>query len=86
MGFEPTISASTARRALLAALRGQCLQAFAIQVAQVGLEPKASLVLSESGLPIAYRAMLPSAQGENRTHNRAGLSRAALPIGVPERK
>jgi hypothetical protein len=26
-------------------------------MAQVGLEPTASLVLSQSGLPIAYRAM-----------------------------
>jgi hypothetical protein len=49
-------------------------------VAQVGFEPTASLVLSQGGLPIAYRAA--SAQTRSRTSNRAGLSRAALPIGV----
>ena len=53
MGFEPTISTLTAWRALLAAPRGQCL----LQMAQVGLEPTASLVLSQGGLPIAYRAV-----------------------------
>ena len=54
MGFEPTISTLTAWRALLAAPRGQCFDS----VAQVGLEPTASLVLSQGGLPIAYRAIL----------------------------
>jgi hypothetical protein len=54
-------------------------------MAQVGLEPTASFVLSEGGLPIAYRAVLNNAEGRIRTGNRAGLSRAALPIGVPWR-
>jgi hypothetical protein len=76
MGFEPTISCVTGRRALQAAPRGQCCFA----IAQVGFEPTASLVLSQGGLPIAYRAA--SAQTRSRTSNRAGLSRAALPIGV----
>ena len=52
MGFEPTISCVTGRRALQAAPRGQDSS-----VAQVGVEPTASLVLSQGGLPIAYRAM-----------------------------
>ena len=51
MGFEPTISCVTGRRALQAAPRGQDSS-----VAQVGVEPTASLVLSQGGLPIAYRA------------------------------
>ncbi len=52
-------------------------------VAQVGLEPTASLVLSQGGLPIAYRAVsFASAQSRTRTCTRAGLSRAALPVGV----
>ena len=47
---------------------------------QVGLEPTASVVLSQGGLPIAYRASyLLCAQSRTRTCNRAGLSRAALP-------
>ncbi len=50
----------------------------------MGVEPIASLVLSQGGLPFAYRAML-CALGRSRTGNRAGLSRAALPIGVPGR-
>src|SRR5262245_61966265 len=53
-----------------------------------GVEPSASLVLSESGLPVAYRAgrgLNPGAttQGGIRTHRRPGLSRAARPVGVP---
>jgi hypothetical protein len=52
-----------------------------LSVAQVGFEPTASLVLSQGGLPVAYRAVC--AQTRSRTSNRAGLSRAALPIGVP---
>jgi hypothetical protein len=55
-------------------------------MAQVGFEPTASFVLSEGGLPIAYRAMSMNAKGRIRTGNRAGLSRAALPIGVPRRQ
>ena len=54
MGFEPTISCVTGRRALQAAPRGRIV----FRVAQVGLEPTASLVLSQGGLPIAYRAVL----------------------------
>ena len=80
MGFEPTISCVTGRRALQAAPRGQCF----ISVAQVGFEPTASLVLSQGGLPVAYRAVC--AQTRSRTSNRAGLSRAALPVGVPGRE
>ena len=80
MGFEPTISCVTGRRALQAAPRGQDHS-----VAQVGVEPTASLVLSEGGLPIAYRAAS-VAQSESRTRNRLGLSQAARPIGVPGRK
>ena len=57
MGFEPTISCVTGRRALRCSARTLCLS-----VAQVGVEPGtaprvvASLVLSQDGLPIAYRA------------------------------
>ena len=54
-------------------------------MAQEGVEPSASLVLSESGLPVAYRAgedLNPgtSTQGGIRTHRRPGLSRAARPL------
>src|SRR3954452_2491817 len=54
-------------------------------MAQEGVEPSASLVLSESGLPIAYRAgrdLNPGAttQRGSRTHRRPGLSRAARPL------
>ena len=52
-GFEPAISTVTGSRALQAAPRGRWF----VSVAQVGLEPTASLVLSQGGLPIAYRAM-----------------------------
>ena len=54
MGFEPTISCVTGRRALLAAPRGRIVA----RVAQVGVEPTASLVLNQGGLPIAYRAVV----------------------------
>mgnify|MGYP006899819690 CR=1 FL=1 len=54
MGFEPTISCVTGRRALQAAPRGRIV----FRVAQVGLEPTASLVLSQGGLPVAYRAVV----------------------------
>ena len=50
IGFEPTISTVTGWRALRATLRGR------VSVAQVGIEPTASLVLSQGGLPVAYRA------------------------------
>jgi len=51
VGFEPTISTVTGWRALRATLRGR------VSVAQVGIEPTASLVLSQGGLPVAYRAI-----------------------------
>ena len=38
-----------------------------LSVAQVGLEPTASLVLSQGGLPIAYRAIWNSGAPGNRT-------------------
>jgi hypothetical protein len=50
-GFEPAISTVTGWRALRAALQGRD-----VSVAQVGFEPTASLVLSQGGLPVAYRA------------------------------
>jgi hypothetical protein len=50
MGFEPMASTVTEWRALRTAPRGQ------VSVAQVGVEPTASLVLREGGLPFAYRA------------------------------
>jgi hypothetical protein len=46
-GFEPAISCVTGRRALQAAPRG-----LYVSVAQAGLEPAASLVLSQGGLPL----------------------------------
>src|SRR5437763_5397646 len=49
-GFEPAISTVTGWRALRTAPRGRNL------LAQVGVEPTASLVLREGGLPIAYQA------------------------------
>ena len=51
-GFGPAISCVTGRRALQAAPRGHVH----VPVAQVGVEPTASLVLSQGGLPVAYRA------------------------------
>ena len=70
-GFEPAISCVTGRRALQAAPRGRI-----VPVAKVGVEPTASLVLSQGGLPVAYRAVCP---GGSRTRIHSGLSRAALP-------
>ena len=55
-GFEPTISCVTGRRALQTAPRGRVV--LLCPVAQVGVEPTASLVLSQGGLPIAYRAVV----------------------------
>ena len=54
MGFEPTTSCVTGRRALQAAPRGHVV----VLVAQVGVEPTASKVLSRGGLPVAYRAVV----------------------------
>ena len=52
-------------------------------MAQVGVEPTASLVLSQGGLPVAYRAVcVVSTQSRSRTCKHSGLSRAALPVGV----
>ena len=48
------ISTLTGWRALRAAPRGH----FDSRMAQEGFEPSASLVLSESGLPVAYRAKI----------------------------
>ena len=53
------------------------------RVAQVGVEPTASLVLSQGGLPVAYRAVVSdSTQNRTRTCKHPGLSRIALPVGV----
>ena len=54
----------TGRRALQAAPRGRV-----IRVAQVGLEPTASLVLSQGGLPIAYRAVVELRQYPEQVSN-----------------
>ena len=61
-------------------------------MAQVGLEPTASLVLGQGGLPIAYRAVLtdvPKAGVEPANTRRPTFdrcpSRVALPVGVPGR-
>ena len=59
-------------------------------MAQEGLEPSASLVLSESGLPIAYRANGDGAQGGIRTHIQLGFGhrpksgRVCFAVCVPE--
>ncbi len=83
MGFEPTISCVTGRRALRAAPRGRII----FQVAQVGFEPTASLVLSQSGLPVGYRAICPDEESnlESRATNAARRcpSRAAFSVGIP---
>jgi hypothetical protein len=54
-GFEPAISCVTGRRALRAAPQGRPM----FPVVQVGFEPTASLVLSQGGLPVAYRTWCP---------------------------
>ena len=52
-------------------------------MAQVGVEPTASLCLKQRGLPVAYRAdCFISTQSRSRTCKHSGLSRAALPVGV----
>ncbi len=38
-----------------------CSTRASVKVAQVGVEPTASLVLSQGGLPVAYRAAVPRA-------------------------
>ncbi len=55
----------------------------------MGVEPGtarrvvASLVLSQGGRPVAYRAVcVVSTQSRSRTCKHSGLSRAALPVGV----
>ena len=75
MGFEPIISTVTGWRALQAAPRGQS------PVAQVGVEPTASLVLSEGGLPIAYQAFLVPGAGVEPTS--AGSEPDVLPVRRP---
>ena len=75
MGFEPTISCVTGRRALQAAPRGHVH----VQVAQVGFEPTASLVLSQGGLPVAYRAN--SSPGRTRTADRHLVKVLPSPLG-----
>ena len=72
-GFEPVISCVTGRRALQAAPRGR------VQVAQVGVEPTASLVLSQGGLPVAYRAN--SSPGRTRTADRHLVRVLPSPLG-----
>src|SRR5439155_2561826 len=61
-------------------------------MAQVGVEPTASLVLSESGLPVAYRAMRdcrvvkePTQQvpGVGFEPTRTGSKPASLPVSRP---
>ena len=93
MGFEPTASTLTGWRALQAAPRGQCL---CFVVAQVGLEPTASLVLSQGRclpsqppsalLPIARRPQLlvPRAGIEpaNTQAHKLELGRASQPVGL----
>src|SRR5262245_44523514 len=53
MGFEPMLSTVRAWRPLRTGPPGQ------LSVAQGGVEPPAALVLSEGGLPVAYRASRP---------------------------
>ena len=50
-------------------------------MAQEGVEPSASLVLSESGLPVAYRAKT-SSEGWNRTSGLHVQSVASLPAAT----
>ena len=75
----------------VASIPGCSARTYLCQIAQVGLEPTASLVLSEGGLPIAYRAMfslIPKAgvePADARPSLQPTLSRAAQPIGVPGR-
>ena len=52
------------------------------RMAQEGFEPSASLVLSESGLPVAYRASEISSGGWNRTSGLHVQSVASLPAAT----
>jgi hypothetical protein len=54
----------------------------ATEMAQEGFEPSASLVLSESGLPVAYRASDISSEGWNRTSGLHVQSVALLPAAT----
>ncbi len=65
MGFEPTISCVTGRRALRAAPRGRNRL---LRVAQVGVEPTASLVQSQASLPTATVPHCLSSSLFNDTH------------------
>ena len=53
-----------------------------MRMAQEGFEPSASLVLSESGLPVAYRAGEISSGGWNRTSGLHVQSVASLPAAT----
>jgi hypothetical protein len=53
-------------------------------MAQVGIEPTASLVLREGGRPVAYRA--PSSGGWNRANDLLVQSQASLPAATAPEK
>ena len=72
--FELAISCVTGRRALRAAPRGHCVFH---PVAQVGVEPTASLVLSQGGLPVAYRAKWSRMESNHRF---LGVDQVSLPL------
>ena len=82
MGFEPTISCVTGRRALRCSTRTYCFR-----VAQVGVEPTASKVLSRGGLPVAYRAVVVSRQYPEQGSNlqSLGFRPSRSTDGVPGR-
>ena len=64
----------------VASIPGCSARTYSSSIAQVGLEPTASLVLSQGGLPIAYRAMLGShCGGRNRTCELVVQSHGFLP-------
>ena len=83
MGFEPTISTLTGWRALRAALRGRI---GLLLMAQAGFEPAASFVLSEGGLPVAYRAVSRDfrlcPEQESNLHT-LGFKPSRSAVGVP---
>src|SRR5438445_246820 len=91
MGFEPTISTLRGWRPLQAGT-ARVSSTHHLSVAQVGLEPTASLVLSESGLPdcLPSHVSLPRCQRTWRTvpgvgvePTRAGSKPASLPLADP---
>jgi hypothetical protein len=83
MGFEPTISCVTGRRALRTAPRGRNFDS----VAQVGFEPTASLVLNQGGLPVAYRAKWLRVEYPEQDSNlqTSGFKPDRSAVGVPGR-